>query len=99
MRKNAKGYREGWKSRVNLNTSLTLSEGGKEGKCWETPVKGSSARSSEVQRLAVEEVCGLQKQAYLSLPALFRHCWGSQWEARSWCTQVMGFRAQRHVVN
>ena len=56
-------------------------------------VKGEFGKVIGGPRLAVEGVCGPQRQAYLSLPALFRHCWGSQWEARSWCTRGDGFQS------
>ena len=56
-------------------------------------VKGEFGKVIGGPRLAVEGVCGPQRQAYLSLPALFSHCWGSQWEARSWCTRGDGFQS------
>lgn len=56
-------------------------------------VKGEFSKVIGGPRLAVEGVCGPQRQAYLSLPALFRHCWGSQWEARSCYTRGDGFQS------
>lgn len=80
MRKNAKGYRR-VEEPSDLQLSLTLSEGGKEGKCWETPGQGKFGKVIGGQGWLWKESV-VSKQAYLSLPALFRHCWGQPMGSR-----------------
>ena len=62
------------------------------------PVKGKFGRVIGGPRLAVEGVCGLPKQAYLSLPAS-----GTAGAANGkqglGAHVVMEFRARQHVVN
>ena len=86
--------------RSDLNTSLTLSEGGKEGKCWgNSRSKGSLARSSEAQGwLWKESVVSKSRPTLACLP-----CSGTAGAANGkqglGAHRVMGFRAQQHIVN